>query len=113
MSETARRKYKKRLEKLVKDGLIAHYGTLPIVHATGGLKDTVIDIDEDKERGQGFVFSRMLPEEIEKAVDRAIGFYSSASADEFAKARQRGMTEDFTWVKSASSYNDLYNSVAR
>ena len=90
-----------------------HYGTLPIVHATGGLKDTVIDIDEDKERGQGFVFSRMLPEEIEKAVDRAIGFYISASAEEFAKARQRGMTEDFTWVKSASSYNDLYNSVAR
>ena len=55
----------------------------------------------------------LLPEEIEKAVDRAIGFYISASAEEFAKARQRGMTEDFTWVKSASSYNDLYNSVAR
>ncbi len=89
-----------------------HYGTLPIVHATGGLKDTVIDIGEDKVHGQGFSFSRMVPEEIEKAVDRAIAFYSNAPKEEFEGARIRAMKEDFTWVKSANSYKVLYNSIA-
>ncbi len=90
-----------------------HYGTLPIAHRTGGLKDTIRDLDEDKEEGQGFLFSRMVPEEIEKAVDRAVRFYNNASKDEIEEARKRGMRDDFTWVKSASSYNELYNSVAR
>lgn len=90
-----------------------HYGTLPIAHETGGLKDTIIDIGCDKINGQGFLFSQMNPEEIEKTMDRAIEFYYNAPADEIESARKRGMREDFTWVKSANLYNDLYKSVAR
>ena len=89
-----------------------HYGTLPIAHETGGLKDTIVDITSDKVYGQGFLFKEMNPEEMEKAVERAISFYSSAPPQEIEEARKRGMREDFTWVKSANLYNDLYNSIA-
>lgn len=89
-----------------------HYGTLPIAHETGGLKDTIVDITSDKVNGQGFLFKDMNPEEMEKAVDRAVDFYNSAPKKEIEEARKRGMMEDFTWVKSASLYNDLYNSIA-
>ena len=89
-----------------------HYGTLPIAHETGGLKDTIVDITSDKVNGQGFLFNDMNPEEMEKAVDRAVDFYNSAPKKEIEEARKRGMMEDFTWVKSASLYNDLYNSIA-
>ena len=89
-----------------------HYGTLPIAHETGGLKDTIVDITSDKVNGQGFLFKDMNPEEMEKAVDRAVDFYNSAPKKEIEEARTRGMMEDFTWVKSASLYNDLYNSIA-
>ena len=89
-----------------------HYGTLVIAHETGGLKDTIVDITEDKVNGQGFLFSKMNSKEIEDAVARAIEFYN-APESEISDARKKAMREDFTWVKSASSYKDLYFSIAK
>ncbi len=87
-----------------------HYGTLPVVHATGGLKDTVKDVNEDPENGQGFTFQNMKEEEILDAVERAIAFYCY-EPEKFMEAVRRGMREDFTWARSAQKYKALYSSI--
>ena len=85
-----------------------HYGTLPCARRTGGLADSIIDIDEDRENGTGFLFDEMKPEAIEGCVSRAIEFYSTSKA-ELEDARKRGMKTDLTWNKSALSYIEIYN----
>lgn len=88
-----------------------HYGTLPIAHKTGGLADTIQDINEKELTGTGFLFSAMHPDDIVKACDRAIDFYKNKEA--LKRARKLAMTMDFTWNKSASEYEKLYNKLAQ
>jgi len=83
------------------------YGTLPIVHATGGLKDTVIDIDGDIINGNGFAFDRLSADEITRTVKRALAFYENDDRT-VNEARRRGMTTDFSWNESAQKYIKIY-----
>lgn len=87
-----------------------HYGTLPIARRTGGLADSIIDLDEDVERGTGFLFDLMNPNEIMTTVRRALSFYRKGRKG-MQEAMKRGMTTDFTWDKSANSYIGLYDSL--
>jgi starch synthase len=48
------------------------YGTVPVVRSTGGLADTVVDIDENADNGTGFCFSEYQPDAFRKAVYRAL-----------------------------------------
>ena len=48
------------------------YGTLPIVRAVGGLKDTVIDYDQDKANGTGFIFYDPNSEELLSCIRRTL-----------------------------------------
>jgi starch synthase len=83
-----------------------HYGSVPIVRATGGLADTVQDYDPRTGQGTGFVF---------KPYDRWALFASIVRAIETFKHREiwrqiqlRGMAADFSWDRSARQYVDLY-----
>lgn len=51
------------------------YGSLPIVHATGGLRDTVIPLDSEQNTGNGFLFEFYNAEGLRWAIDEAIRFY--------------------------------------
>lgn len=51
------------------------YGTIPVARRTGGLADSIIDIDENPHDGDGFLFSVLSGENIEKAVSRALSYY--------------------------------------
>ena len=53
----------------------------------------------------------MHPDDIVKACDRAIDFYKNKEA--LKRARKLAMTMDFTWNKSASEYEKLYNKLAQ
>lgn len=86
------------------------YGTLPIVHATGGLKDTVIDIDSDILHGNGFSFADLSADEIVKTVKRALSFYAKDDRT-VIEARRRGMTTDFSWNESAQKYIKIYERI--
>jgi starch synthase len=79
------------------------YGTIPIARKTGGLADSIIDADEDKEKGTGFLFTEESGDEIEKTVLRALDHYPDIDG-----MRVRGMENDFTWEHSARSYFSLY-----
>ncbi len=87
------------------------YGTIPIVHATGGLADTIIDIDDDPDRGNGFSFSEYIPILLLDAIHRALKFYDED--EEWITLIDRAMEYDSRWSASARAYSDLYGRVLR
>src|SRR5262249_33566687 len=82
------------------------YGTVPVVHATGGLDDTVSEFDAAAGSGTGFKFSPCTPEALRDAVTRALAARRDAPA--WTRLQERGMREDFSWERSASAYRNLY-----
>ncbi len=84
-----------------------HYGTLPIAHRTGGLADSIIDIDEDPEKGTGFLFDEMSGQAIKENVERAVRFIKE-DKKKTDLARKRGMKKDFSWAQSGEKYAKLY-----
>ncbi|WP_452228385.1 glycogen synthase [Lacinutrix sp. MEBiC02404] len=83
------------------------YGTIPIVRRTGGLKDTVIDIDS--ENGFGICHKEVTVLEIEQAIKRAITLYDDQ--EKFKKIRKYIMEIDHSWDASAKEYIKLYKSI--
>jgi starch synthase len=81
------------------------YGTVPLVHAVGGLEDTVEDFD-DAGHGTGFKFREYSPRALWLALLRALDVYRDGFAWEGLV--QRGMSRDFSWQRSAQSYEALY-----
>ncbi len=79
------------------------YGTVPIVHATGGLKDTVED------GVTGFVFQETTPHALWVAVDRALNTYADPKA--WQRIMRAGMSRDYSWEKSAREYEALYQGL--
>jgi starch synthase len=80
------------------------YGTPPVVRATGGLVDTVIDADHPE--GTGFVFSEPSPQAFRGALDRA--FAAFARPGEVTRLQRNGMRQDFSWDRSAAHYESVY-----
>jgi starch synthase len=83
------------------------YGTLPIVRATGGLQDTVVDPEESKSEATGFKFRHYTAEALVWAVNRAIGLYRDYPK-EWRVMQQNGMRRDFSWDVSAREYVKVY-----
>lgn len=83
------------------------YGTIPIVRATGGLKDTVVDISETN--GYGIRFDNLDTMEMVTAVNRAMQLYKDTKT--LNQIRKRMMDLDFSWNKSAEEYYQLYKSL--
>ncbi len=87
------------------------YGTLPIVRRTGGLADTVDDLDESPFTGVGFVFDEYHHGALAQAVDRALRWYFD-DPDGWHWARVRAMLRDNSWGRSARYYKQLYRIVS-
>lgn len=83
------------------------YGTPPIVRATGGLDDTVIDAGQPN--GNGVKFEHYQGSAVAWAIDRAIDMYWNP--DWMGPVRRRGMLQDFSWDVSARRYEELYASL--
>ena len=82
------------------------YGTVPVVHSTGGLADTVSDLREDPENGTGFVFSELTEDAICGAIERAVAAYRNYRR--WRPLMVRAMEQDFSWDESARRYESLY-----
>ncbi len=84
------------------------YGTPPVVRRTGGLADSVMDVDERPGEGTGFVFDETTPAALVAAVVRASRLRATDPAG-WAELRSRGMAVDFNWVTgSAPAYLSAY-----
>ena len=88
------------------------YGTIPIATKTGGLADTIIDVDKYPNEGTGLLMDQLSPYEIVRHVHRATELYKrKEGADSFAKIRERAMSQDFSWSSSADEYIALYKKL--
>ncbi|MBN1871888.1 MAG: glycogen synthase, partial [Candidatus Omnitrophica bacterium] len=85
------------------------YGTIPIVRATGGLDDTVIDYSLDQDRGNGFKFDNADSPDFVSALERAFALYEDKEA--WRNLQRKGMSLDFSWNKSAQAYAALYRKL--
>ncbi|WP_316365083.1 glycogen synthase GlgA [Candidatus Thiodiazotropha sp. CDECU1] len=88
------------------------YGTVPIVRRTGGLADTVVDVNPStlaNGSATGFVFENADASSLWGAVEHAINFYRRSSTDWEILART-GMQQDFSWEASAQHYLELYQT---
>ena len=83
------------------------YGTIPVVHATGGLKDTVPPADENGNGGLGFTFESYNADDFYGALCRCLHLYSS-NPDGFHALQKRCMEQDFSWDKPAGRYMELF-----
>lgn len=83
------------------------YGTLPIVRATGGLDDTVIQYNEASGHGTGFKFNDASAQ----ALFNTVGWAASTWYDRphhITQMRQLAMAQDYSWQRSAEEYEWLY-----
>ncbi|KAG7012367.1 Soluble starch synthase 3, chloroplastic/amyloplastic [Cucurbita argyrosperma subsp. argyrosperma] len=95
------------------------YGSVPVVRKTGGLHDTVFDVDHDKERAQaagletnGFNFEGADPSGVDYALNRAISaWYNDRSW--FDSLCQRVMDQDWSWNRPSLDYLELYHAARK
>jgi len=82
------------------------YGTIPIVHSTGGLKDTVTDVFSEK-KGRGIVFYKMELDCFMEALEKSEVLFKNKRL--LKEVRNRIMKLSFSWLDSAKSYLEIYN----
>ena len=86
------------------------YGTVPVVHATGGLRDTVPPADEQGHGGLGFTFQSYNGDDFYAALRRALHLYDH-DREGFKTLQKRDMEQDFSWDKPAQRYMSLFRQM--
>ena len=87
-----------------------HYGTLPLVRSTGGLRDTVHDYKAKSLISNGFVFKNYNLKEFNAALDVVFDVWNNDKKN-WARMQRRGMEEDFSWKESGRKYSVLYRAL--
>ena len=83
------------------------YGTVPVVHATGGLRDTVPPVDMEGKGGLGFTFQSYNADDFYGALQNAMNLYKNAP-EAFRALQKTDMEQDFSWDKPAQRYMELF-----
>ena len=86
------------------------YGTLPVVHRTGGLADSVVQITPESladGRGTGFLFKGQTPGDLAGAAAAALLMYRD-HPESWRQAQRNAMAQDLGWEGSARRYLDVY-----
>ena len=87
------------------------YGSVPVVHAVGGLVDTVENYDPKKEQGNGFVFRKYSSLEFLTAIIRAVETYKHDKV--WKKLVKKGMRQSHSWEIPAQKYESLYKKAIK
>jgi starch synthase len=88
------------------------YGSVPLVRFTGGLADSVFDIETSKKpenERNGFVFDFPDTSGVDWALDRSFKTYKDAK---WAKLVEQGMQCDYSWSRSADEYLGIYSKIS-
>lgn len=86
------------------------YGTLPLVHETGGLRDTVEPYNQYTGAGTGFSFDIFSSRVMAETIYRALDVYKNHPAH-WQQLVKQAMSRDFSWEKPAKAYIDLYQEL--
>ena len=84
------------------------YGTVPVVHCTGGLKDTVPAADENGQGGLGFNFQSYNADDFHGAIRRCLNLYHN-NREGFRALQRTDMEQDFSWNVPAGRYMELFH----
>lgn len=87
------------------------YGSIPVVRATGGLRDTVRDYTQNRENSNGFVFKDFSKESLIEALARASLVYGDRA--EWDGLLRRAMRDDYSWKRSSGKYLELYTNLLK
>lgn len=82
------------------------YGTVPVVRSTGGLADTVPDVDAEPEQGLGYAFTPYAAAPFLGALARALRAFSAGT--HWRRLMERDMAQNLSWERSAGDYLALY-----
>ncbi len=85
------------------------YGSVPVVRATGGLRDTVVDYQTSKTHATGIHFSRASAADFDQAVEQAIALYRQPKI--WSRLRANALRRDSSWDASAREYARLYKKL--
>ncbi len=83
------------------------YGAVPIVRSTGGLADTVDEYDPELDAGTGFKFEKQDSAALEETIILATNLFVN-KPEQWKRLMIRGMSQDFSWKRSAKEYIRLY-----
>jgi len=85
------------------------YGTIPIVHSTGGLKDSIIDCVRNPRDGTGFTFDSYSVASLLARMDAALEYFDDEPT--WSRLMQRAMAADFSWDSATEHYLEVYSSL--
>lgn len=86
------------------------YGTIPVVHSVGGLRDTVFDpSDTGIDNANGFCFRSPDSLSFLEAIERALDCHKNRKA--WRRLQDNGMAGDYSWTQSAAHYGELYQGI--
>jgi starch synthase len=85
------------------------YGTIPVVHRSGGLADTVTQFDSATGEGSGVVFSPATSSALKSAMEEAVAIF--AQPENLERLRRNCMEQNWSWERGAESYTELYESL--
>ena len=89
--------------------IACRYATIPVVRSTGGLADSIIPFNTNRENGNGFAFNNYNAHEMLYVIKDAI--YTYGNKPVWEKLINSAITSDFSWKKSAQSYEKLYDAL--
>jgi starch synthase len=87
------------------------YGTIPLIRNTGGLKDTIYDVDTSSKpptERNGFTFEAPKKSELTQTLDRAFDLRKN-NYKKWIQLRKQGMEKDYSWKRAAQEYLKIYN----
>jgi starch synthase len=87
------------------------YGTVPVVHATGGLDDTIEEWNPEEGSGNGFKFAGYNAQGLMAAIDRALAAYQNKAG--WQRLMRNGMACNYSWERPAREYAAVYEQVAK
>ena len=87
------------------------YGAVPVVRATGGLDDTIVEWDPKRQTGTGFKFYGYAAEDLLGTLRRALVAFQDK--DSWEQLMRNGMAQDYSWEKPSKAYVECYEEVAR
>jgi starch synthase len=82
------------------------YGSIPIVRKTGGLADTIVDVDVNRQDGNGFLFETPTSESFIATARRALLRFKDPEG--WSNLMKKGMSQDFSWRNPGDQYEALY-----
>ncbi|NGX50337.1 MAG: Glycogen synthase [Chlamydiae bacterium] len=90
------------------------YGTIPIVHKVGGLRDTIFDIDDEEhpsDQKNGYTFDSPTNESLRQALDRGLDHHQN-DPKKWERMVKNGLSRDWSWKVPAQQYLKIYKDYA-